>query len=46
MIITFSMKSLFSLMRRSLFNVVHHMTDPDSNSAFIVGNITKPDEIP
>jgi hypothetical protein len=41
-------KILFGLMRKSLFNIVHSMTDLDSSlgSSFIVGNSTESNEIP
>jgi hypothetical protein len=43
----FVVKSLFGLMRRSLFNTVHHMTDQDSSlgPSFIVSRIRESDEI-
>jgi hypothetical protein len=44
--IPYVVKNLFGLVR-SLFNIVHFMTDQDSSlrSSFIVGNITKSNEI-
>ncbi len=40
-------KSLFGLVRRSLFNTIHDMTDYDSTfgQSFIVSNITESDKI-